>query len=97
VTVRTRADTYGKELYRGDDNAEIIDRVNQLAARRQVTPAQIALAWLLHQPGITAPIIGATRLDHLEQAIGAVDVKLDSDETAYLEEPYRPQPIRGHE
>jgi aryl-alcohol dehydrogenase (NADP+) len=96
MTVRTRTDAYGKELYGETDSAEIIDRVIELATRRRLPPAQVALAWLLHQPGVTAPIIGATRIEHLDEAIGAVEVKLDREEIAYLEEPYRTQPIRGH-
>jgi aryl-alcohol dehydrogenase (NADP+) len=95
-TLRNRTDTYGKELYGDSDIAEIIDRVNELANRRRLTPAQIALAWLLHQPGVVAPIIGASRIEHLDEAVGAVEVKLDHEEIAYLEEPYLPQPIRGH-
>ena len=58
-------------------------------------PAQIALAWLLHQPGLTAPIVGATRPDHLRQAVGALKVRLDADERSQLEAPYTPHPVVG--
>jgi aryl-alcohol dehydrogenase (NADP+) len=61
-----------------------------------VAPAPIALAWLLRQPGVTAPIIGATRMAHLEQAVASLDVSLDDDECAMLEAPYRPHRVLGH-
>jgi aryl-alcohol dehydrogenase (NADP+) len=67
-----------------------------LAKSRGVAPAQIALAWLLHQPGVTAPIIGASKMEHLEDALAAVELKLDDDECAQLEQPYKPHPILGH-
>ena len=61
-----------------------------------MTPTRIALAWLLHQPGVTAPIIGATKMTHLEQAMAAVEIELDEDELSYLEEPYVPHAVLGH-
>ena len=67
-----------------------------LAGRRGVSPARIALAWLLHQPAVTAPIIGASKPGHLEDAIAALDVSLSAEERRFLEEPYRPHAIRGH-
>jgi aryl-alcohol dehydrogenase (NADP+) len=67
-----------------------------LAQQKGVKPAQIALAWLLHKPGITAPIIGASKMYQLEEAIAAVDISLSGDEQAFLEEPYQPHPILGH-
>ncbi|MEO7416541.1 MAG: aldo/keto reductase, partial [Thermoanaerobaculia bacterium] len=60
-------------------------------------PAQLALSWLLHQPGVTAPIVGATRMEHLEDAVAALDIPLDEAERRELEEPYRPHPVLGHE
>jgi 1-deoxyxylulose-5-phosphate synthase len=71
--------------------------VEQIAKERSVTPSQIACAWILQAPGVTAPIIGATKIAHLKEAIAAVDVKLTTDEVAALEKPYRPHPILGHE
>ncbi len=68
----------------------------ELAKNRGVAPAQIALAWLFHQPGVTAPIIGASKLQHLEDAIAAIDLTLDATELAALEQPYRPHPVLGH-
>jgi aryl-alcohol dehydrogenase-like predicted oxidoreductase len=70
--------------------------VRAVAAGRGVSPAQVALAWLLGQPAVTAPIVGATRLAHLDDAIAAVDLTLDDTELARLEAPYRPHPVLGH-
>jgi aryl-alcohol dehydrogenase (NADP+) len=75
----------------------VVDRVVSLAQRRGVTPAQVALAWLLHQPGVTAPIIGASKMPHLEEAVAALEIDLSQEELAHLEEPYRPHPISGHQ
>jgi aryl-alcohol dehydrogenase (NADP+) len=68
-----------------------------VAAARGDSPAQVALAWLLHKPGITAPIVGATKLEHLEEAIAAANLSLSSEEIERLEEPYVPHPVLGHE
>jgi aryl-alcohol dehydrogenase-like predicted oxidoreductase len=68
----------------------------EIARERGVKPAQVALAWLLAKPGVTAPIIGATKLQHLEDALGALDLELGAEEIKRLEAPYRPHPIRGH-
>ena len=68
-----------------------------MAKARGVSAAQISLAWLLAQPGVTAPIIGASKMDQLDQAVEALDIQLDDAECTALEEPYQPQPVRGHE
>ena len=68
----------------------------ELAQQHGTTPAQIALAWLLHKPGVTAPIIGASKMPHLEQAAAAVEIELSEEEMIFLEEPYRPHLILGH-
>ena len=68
----------------------------ELAGRRGVRPAQIALAWLLHQPGVTAPIIGASKPHHLEDAVAALDIKLSEEERDYVQAPYQPHPVLGH-
>ena len=70
--------------------------VRAVAAEHGASPAQVALAWLLGKPAVTAPIVGATRLRHLEDAVGAVEVTLSDDEVARLEAPYRPHPVLGH-
>ena len=74
----------------------IVDRVKELAERHGVTRTQIALAWLLQKKPVTAPIIGATKISQLEDAVGALDVTLTAEEVAWLEEPYVPRPIIGH-
>ena len=95
ATVRARTDEYARSLYEESD-FDVVDRVLALARRRGVPPAQIALAWLLRQEGVAAPIVGATKMEHLEQALAALDVTLSDEEARYLEEPYRPHRIRGH-
>ena len=74
----------------------VVDRVAEVAAARGVPAAQVALAWLLHKPGVTAPIAGATKLEHLDDAVAAAQLALDADEVARLEEPYVPHSIAGH-
>jgi len=93
-TLRAETDDFGKSLYHEGDKV-IVDRVGEIAERRGLPRAQIALAWLLHQPVITAPIVGATKQSHLADAIAAVDVSLDDDEIAYLESEYIPHEISG--
>lgn len=95
-TERAKSDDYAPKLYDESDFA-VVERVVDLAGRRGVRPAQVALAWLLRQPGVTAPIVGATKLAHLEEAVAALELELAEDEAAFLEEPYRPHPVRGHE
>ncbi len=95
-TVRARTDDYAQKLYYEDSDFEVVERVATLARRRGVFPTQIALAWLLHQPGIVSPIIGATKMEHLEQSVAAVDIQLTREECILLEEPYRPHKILGH-
>ena len=75
----------------------MVDRAGEVAATRGVPAAQVALAWLLHKPGVTAPIVGATKLEHLEDALAAERLELSDDEIARLEEPYVPHAISGHE
>lgn len=96
-TTRSRSDDFAHRMYYTDNDFDIVDRVRTLAERYGVTNAQIALAWLLHKPGVTSPIIGASKMPHLEQAVAALDIKLSDEDMAYLEEPYRPHPVRGHE
>jgi len=95
ATLRARTDEYARKLY-DDSDFDVVDRVADLARRRGVPPARIALAWLLHQPAVTAPIIGASKPGHLEDAIASLDVTLSGEERSFLEEPYRPHSVRGH-
>jgi aryl-alcohol dehydrogenase (NADP+) len=94
-TTRSRSDAFAHSMYYQDTDFEVVDRVVELAERRGVSPAQIAIAWVLQQPGITAPIIGASKMQQLEEAVAAVDIALTADECARLEEPYRPHPVLG--
>jgi aryl-alcohol dehydrogenase-like predicted oxidoreductase len=75
----------------------VIDRAAEVAADRGVSTAQVALSWLLHRPGVTAPIVGATRVQHLEDALAAEQLSLSDDEIARLEGPYVPHPVSGIE
>ena len=96
-TLRARTDEYARGLYYADSDFRVVERVVELARRRGVTPAQVALAWILRQPGVTAPIVGATKLAHLDAAIAALDITLDDAECRLLEEPYVPHPVLGHQ
>ncbi len=96
VTERARTDEFAHSLYYSDSDFRVVDRVLAVANARGVTPAQIALAWILRQPGITAPIVGASRIEHLEQAVAALDLELSDEESRQLEEPYVPHRVLGH-
>lgn len=89
-TERAVTDTIAHKLYYSDSDFRIVDRVAAVAARRGVSPAQIALAWVLRQPGVTTPIVGASKMPQLEQAIAALDIKLTDEECPELEELYEP-------
>lgn len=95
-TTRAKSDSYAHSLYYRDDDFNVVERVKMVAKDQGVTPAQIALAWLLRQESITAPIIGASKLDHLEDAVVALEISLSNEELATLEEPYQPHPVLGH-
>lgn len=97
ATDRGEEDSCSPQLYDDPQSDTIIERVDQVAENRGISRAQVALAWLRHQPAVTAPIVGATKMEHLEDAIGAVDVELTDHEIELLEEPYEPRPVRGHE
>lgn len=97
ATARAKTDFFARGMYYADTDFEVADRVAAVAADRGVAPAQVALAWLLRQSGVTAPIIGATKMPHLEQAVSALDLVLDDDECAALEAPYQPHRVLGHE
>ena len=96
-TARSRTDVYGARLSRGLDDLDkpVIDAVEKLAAQRGVPMAQVALAWLLHKPEVTAPIVGISSKAHLDDALAAVHLELSDAEIARLEAPYRPHPVRG--
>lgn len=95
-TVRAKTDEFAHKLYYQDSDFAVVERVGEIARKRGVSNAQVALAWLLHQPGVTAPIIGASKPHHLEDALKALELKLEADEFEALAEPYRPHPVLGH-
>src|SRR5665213_4304799 len=96
LTKRAQTDAFADNLYKPDIDFEVIERADEVAAERGVPTAQVALAWLLHRPGVTAPIIGATKLEHLQDALAAEQLSLSPEEIERLEEPYRPHPVAGH-
>jgi aryl-alcohol dehydrogenase (NADP+) len=95
-TIRARTDDYGHKMYYRDADFAVVDRVSEVAAKRGVTNMQVALAWVLAQPGITSPIIGASKMQHLEEAVAALELKLEESELRALAEPYQPHPVLGH-
>ncbi len=97
LTVRAQTDSFGDSLYTPEVDFAVVDRVVEVAGARAVPPAQVALAWLVHKPGVTAPIVGATKAQHLDDALAAEQLELSADEIARLEEPYVPHAVSGHE
>lgn len=95
-TKRAKSDGFAHQMYYADADFDVVDQVVAIAERRGVTPAQVALAWLLHKPGVTSPIIGATKMHHLEEAVAAVKIDLSAEEITQLEAPYVPHAIMGH-
>lgn len=94
-TTRARSDKFGESMYRTEDDYAVQARVAEVAAQIGVPAAQVATAWLLAQPGVSAPIIGASKMPHLEDAVAALSVSLTPEQLAALEEPYRPHPVLG--
>jgi aryl-alcohol dehydrogenase-like predicted oxidoreductase len=95
-TARARSDDFADKLYFRSEDFDVLDAVQEVARARSLKPAQVALAWLLSRPGVAAPIVGATRIEHLEEAAAAVAVRLSEEEIARLEAPYKPHPVLGH-
>jgi 1-deoxyxylulose-5-phosphate synthase len=95
-TVRAKTDDYAHRMYYDSSDFDVVDRVTTVAERRGVPNAQVALAWILAQPGVTAPIVGASRMSHLDDAVAALDLELSKEEVRTLEEPYRPHRVLGH-
>ena len=96
-TTRSKNDQFADMMYFKDYDFDVVDTCVEVAKERGVTPSQVALAWILQAPGVTSPIIGSTKLSHLEEAIKGVDIKLTKQEVAALEKPYVPHRILGHE
>ena len=95
-TERAKTDDFAQQYYFSESDFAVADRAAELAKRRGVAAAQIALAWMLHKPAITAPIVGASKLEHLDQLIAALEIRLDESEMKFLEELYQPHPVLGH-
>jgi aryl-alcohol dehydrogenase-like predicted oxidoreductase len=95
LTTRARTDAFGDRLYTPEVDFAVVDRTAEVAAERGVPSAQVALAWLVHQPGVTAPIVGATRVGHVDDALAADQLPLSEGEIARLEEPYLPHAVSG--
>jgi len=96
-TDRAQTDAYLTKLYFQDGDLEVLDAVEAVAAQRGLKPAQIALAWLLSKRGVTAPIVGASKMYQLDEAIEASEVVLTEEEIAMIEAPYQPHPVSGHD
>ena len=95
-TTRAKSDPFSNQLYFREEDFKVAEIANEVAEARGVTGSQVALSWMLNKPHIASPIIGATKMDHLDQAIAALDIKLSDEEIRRLEEPYKPHPILGH-
>ena len=95
-TTRAGDDPLSDERYNSPSDFDVVDRLGEVAAARGAPPAQVALAWLLSRPAVTAPIVGATRLGHISDALAAVQLTLTEEEVLRLEEPYLPHRVLGH-
>ena len=97
ISARSETDEFGKTLYAksADADRKVVEQVAEIAAKRGIARAQVALAWVLAKPVVTAPIVGATKLQHLEDALAALAVKLSAEEVASLEAPYVPHAVAG--
>ena len=96
-TKRAKSDDFAHQMYYRDSDFAVVQRVSDVAQKRGVPNAQVALAWLLQQPGVTAPIIGASKMHHLEDAVKSLELKLSGEELKALAEPYEPHPVLGHQ
>ena len=96
ATTRAKSDDFAHNMYYDDSDFEVVKRVSEIAGKRGVPNAQVAMAWLLAQPGVSAPIIGATKMQHLEDAVAALSVKLSEEELKSLAEPYKPHRVLGN-
>ncbi|MFX1533913.1 MAG: aldo/keto reductase [Promethearchaeota archaeon] len=95
-STRAQSDPYLKRRYFRPEDFDVVEQVVEIAEEKEVTPAQIALAWLFSKDYVTSPILGITKIEHIDQAVEALEIKLSSDDVKRLEEPYKPHPILGH-
>ena len=96
ATARAKTDEFAHQLYYADDDFVVADRVVEVAGRLEVKPTQVALAWLLAKPGVTAPIVGASKIPHLDEAVESLKIQLSPEDIKHLEEPYKPHRVLGH-
>jgi len=96
-TQRSQSDEFADRMYYREEDFRVLDALLEVSAARGAKPAQVALAWLLAAPGVVSPIIGATKIDHLEEAVAALEIRLTDEEIRKLEAPYVPHPIHGHD
>ena len=94
--MRAKTDDYAKGLYYRESDFTVVERITEIAKKRGVSNAQVALAWMLTKPEVSAPIVGASKMHHLDDALNALELHLDAEEIKALEEPYEPHPILGH-
>jgi aryl-alcohol dehydrogenase-like predicted oxidoreductase len=94
-TTRAKTDSFAHEWYYKEDDFAVVESVRQVAARRGVSPAQFSLAWLLQRPGVTSAIVGASKLEHLEEAVAAMKIRISEEEASIVEGAYRPHPTLG--
>jgi aryl-alcohol dehydrogenase (NADP+) len=95
-TVRAKTDDYAKQMYYQPSDFTVVERLSEIAQRRGLSNAQVAMAWILSKPDVTAPIVGASKMKHLEEAVAALGVGLTEEEISALEAPYQPHPVLGH-
>jgi 1-deoxyxylulose-5-phosphate synthase len=95
-TSRAKTDDFAQTMYYREEDFEVVSRLSELASQRGESNARIAYAWLLHQPGLTAPIVGASKIAHIEEAVAATEVKLSEDEIKFLSSSYKPHTVLGH-
>ena len=95
-TTRSRSDDFAQKMYYQDADFTVVERVSEIAERRGVSNAQVALAWLLSKPGVTAPIIGASKMRHLDDALASLSLQLSQEDLRRLDEPYQPHPVLSH-
>ena len=95
-TARAKSDPFANQLYFREEDFSVAEVAQAVGKEHNVTSSQIALAWMLNKPHISAPIIGASKMEHLDQAIAALEIKLSTDESGRLEKPYQPHPVLGH-
>ncbi len=96
ATLRAKTDTYAQELYYRELDFAVVERVTRLAQKRGESNARIAYAWIMHQQGVTAPIVGATGAKYVDEAVAATQIELSNEEIEYLKEAYQPHPVMGH-